>query len=861
MLGQINEQWHVLAPEDTWALVSPYLTQDDLDAFREVALRVLAQRDPLIDLEQSERLAAQMRGQVPPTYSHTMRQGLARTLALLGRSDDPIPASGQRTGSDLARGVVRQLLEEANSDTSYRLWTSLTDVLTLIAEAAPDVFLKALEEGLSGDPPLHVQMFADNIDDSDLLGGGASPHTAFLWALEVLAWSQEHLDDVVDTLARLAAIDPGGRWTNRPAVSLSEILSSWHPNTSADTETRLRVLRSLMQRLPHVARRTLLDLIPDGRGFQTDHPSPRYRDWRKEVVLTRADLVETINAAVDMLLDDLENDPTRFIAFIDKIDDIPPGHRASFIDHLKRLGASLTDDESRRSVWEPLRDAVARHREYADAKWALPEEELVLLDEGLAAIAPRAPVDEASWLFKSDWIELGDITRRDDYQAYEAAVLKRRADAVGQVLSEGGLDSVIDLASGTSYPHLVGVALAHHTTELDGEMIPWLSRDQLRQSIAYAYVARRLNQAPEVVDEFLDATDDESSQAMILRATNNPPIAWEKLGALGGSITDEYWKNFSYFGLGDFEHVARAVAGLLGARRYAAALDLIALYGRRSDYGAEIAEQAATALEGLLAAGLDDPELARLGSHQYRVVFDLLARHAEVIGRQRTVNLEWQYFPALGFEADAPALHETLAEDPAFFVELITLLYKRKGGTSAGDDSPSEGVPDDQRRLMASRAFEVLRSWRRCPGTTADGQVDSSALSEWVSEARTRLTEAGRLTVGDQEIGQVLAFAEPDSDGMFPPRSVRDLFETVRSGDIESGFLMGLYNKRGVTSRGLYDGGRQEWELAREAREVSEAAKEWPRTKRLYRVVAEGYERDARRQDLEAERRRRGLPD
>ena len=861
MLGQINEQWHLLSPEDTWGLISPYLTNDDVDAFCDVSLRVLAQRDPLIGLEQGERLAAQMRGEIPPTYSHTLRTGLARTLALMGRSEDPIPVTGQRTGSELARSVVRQLLNDANSDASYGLWTSLTDVLTLIAEAAPSVFLRALDEGLSDDPPLHSRMFADSGDESYPLGGGGSPHTAFLWALEVLAWSQDYLDDVVDILAKLTAIDPGGRWANRPAVSLSEILSSWRPNTSADTETRLRVMRSLVRRHPHVARGVLRDLIPDGHGFQTDHPSPQYRDWRRDVVVTRTDFMETVNAAVDLLLDDLEDDPTRFIAFIDKIDDISSDHRANFVHHLKRLGASLTDDGSRRSVWEPLRDALARHREYADAKWALPEDELVLLDEGLAAIAPRAPVDEVSWLFKSDWIELGDIARRDDYRAHEAAVLERRTHAIGKVLSEGGLDSVLDLASGTSYPHFVGVALAEHTHDVDADMIRWLSQDQLRQSIAYAYVARRLHQAPDAVDEFLDATDDEPSQAMVLRATTNPPIAWEKLGALGDAVAEEYWRNFSYYGLGDFEHVARAVAGLLDAQRYAAALDLIALYDRRSDHGAEIAEHAATALEGLLAAGLGDPELDRLSSHQYRVIFDLLARHTDVIGRQRTVNLEWQYFPALGFEADAPALHEALAEDPAFFVELITLLYKRKGGTSADDDSPSEEMPNDQRRLMASRAFEVLRSWRRCPGTSVDGRVDSTALAEWVSEARSRLTQAGRATVGDQEIGQVLAFAEPDLDGMFPPRSVRELLETVRSDDIESGFLMGLYEKRGVTSRGLYDGGRQEWELAQEAREVSDAANDWPRTKRLYRAVAEGYERHARREDLEAERRRRGLPE
>jgi len=61
-------------------------------------------------------------------------------------------------------------------------------------------------------------------------------------------------------------------------------------------------------------------------------------------------------------------------------------------------------------------------------------------------------------------------------------------------------------------------------------------------------------------------------------------------------------------------------------------------------------------------------------------------------------------------------------------------------------------------------------------------------------------------------------------------------------------------NARGVTSRGVYDGGQQERELAGRYRDWAKAtAGSWPRTSRVLRRLAEDYERDAQREDERAE--------
>jgi len=234
-----------------------------------------------------------------------------------------------------------------------------------------------------------------------------------------------------------------------------------------------------------------------------------------------------------------------------------------------------------------------------------------------------------------------------------------------------------------------------------------------------------------------------------------------------------------------------------------------------------------------------------------------LARHRDEVGRQRVANLEWQFFPALGFDAEAPTLHEALVEDPAFLVELVTICFRP--ATSVEDEGTDDPAYLEQRRALATRAYEVLRSVRRCPGMTGDGQIDATALRNWVTAARAGLESADRLGVGDVQIGEILAFAPPSPDGALIHQAVRELPEDVRSDELDRGLAVGIRNERGVTSRGLLDGGSQEWELARTYAEQAKAAQAWPRTRKLLNGLAEAYEVDARREDQEAERRHQGL--
>jgi hypothetical protein len=135
-----------------------------------------------------------------------------------------------------------------------------------------------------------------------------------------------------------------------------------------------------------------------------------------------------------------------------------------------------------------------------------------------------------------------------------------------------------------------------------------------------------------------------------------------------------------------------------------------------------------------------------------------------------------------------------------------------------------------------------------------DGSIDAAALAEWVRVARLELADSDRADIGDEQIGQALSASPEGADGIWPAEPVRNLIEAIGSTSMEAGLHVGLVNGRGVTSRGVYDGGAQEREIASRYRDwARHAAPIWPRTGRVLRLLAEAYERDAREHDLRAE--------
>jgi hypothetical protein len=263
-------------------------------------------------------------------------------------------------------------------------------------------------------------------------------------------------------------------------------------------------------------------------------------------------------------------------------------------------------------------------------------------------------------------------------------------------------------------------------------------------------------------------------------------------------------------------------------------------------------------LDGLLADQTQSAAARDLSTWDFQQLFAYLEAAREHLEAGDLVRLQWSYLPALGYDAKVPALSENLAADPAEFIGIVCTVYRAR--PKGEDEEGAEDQPAEKRdAAMASNAYRVLDAWDAPPGLV-DGVMNAESLRAWLDTAMVLLAERGRTEVGLQHIGQVLGHTPPDTDGSWPGLVVRDLLEEVQLDHLETGLYLHIVNGRGVTSRGLEDGGDQERKLAGDYRAKAEAlADAAPRVAGLFRRIAVSYESDARRNEEDAERFRRGL--
>jgi hypothetical protein len=123
---------------------------------------------------------------------------------------------------------------------------------------------------------------------------------------------------------------------------------------------------------------------------------------------------------------------------------------------------------------------------------------------------------------------------------------------------------------------------------------------------------------------------------------------------------------------------------------------------------ADTAQIAAQALESLIADGIDDPEFSRLEQWDFERLFALLGKYRDHLGAQRVLHIEWQLFPLLGLDADAPTLHAALAEQPIFFAELVS--------TAFGPDTKALVRIQISSHLAMNRSESGAACWPFAPG-------------------------------------------------------------------------------------------------------------------------------------------------
>ena len=845
-LHKVASIWCLTSPKDAWYLIGKYAELEHFDEFGRNLKMVLTTPDPQFELPLGQEWSAWVRGKLPP-YSSWLRVGLCETLSLISNFGDQIGLSiGAASGyvDDLVRNIFRDLK-------TWVGWASVDDVLPLIAAAAPAALLRAVEDFVRETPSEASKLLSD--DSNPSLGG--CRHCGLLWALERIAWRPDYLLRACLALSALANLDPGGRWSNRPASSLRDILG-WieDPYTYASVDLRLTAVDAIITSYPQQAWRLLLTtvqrhhsrIVREGPHIEDAKPT----NWGPE---SQSDLYNYSTGLLDRLLAmAITEEVTRTIELTPNLDVLPDNHQrliVSFIIELAatRLGADR--QHLQQAIGELLMRVSDGYTERSIDANVIKQLEVAFYD-----LQEDDPIKLTEQWFSNQPPKLLGI-KMIDWQQREEAMTRRRDQVVEALVRTLPLQQVLSISGQIERKWDFGFALAGCTSEDQDDDImvgkcTWLDdNSELNVPSLQGYATRKYQaQGRTWLKRALEAaTRNPAKDAIcaflccILPAT---PETWQRVSALGTHVEEIYWTHAHGHpapGTGPLD-VEYALQKLCSVGRSAAALQVIS-----ASQGVKLPGPivAATLSNTVMHFQRRLDQLSTMESYHVERAFDTLDLAGDV-AQAELMRLEWAFLQALEDTIRGPkTLFKSLATEPQTFVQMVCLICHPTTGKSVEVDSNA--------RLMATQAHTLLSRWTYpLPGQSGE-DIGTAELHDWVSETLKLLQQVDRLEVGMDQIGKVLSKAPVDPfDKIWPHIAVRQIVDHHCNDTLEEALRIGKYNARGPSTRSLTDGGKQERDLSAKYSSSSlELQARWPRMADVLRSLSTMYDRDAHRHDTD----------
>lgn len=846
---QIGTSWRLTSPLDAWTQAARYCTKSDFELLKKNYLEGFQQTSSIFELPPTERHRASWYGK-SENHSRWLREGLTQSLILVSVFGEKLNMDTPHNPISWVNGIIHTLLSTDNPE----LWKTLDSEMPLIAEASPSVFLNIVEVLLQQEKSPILALFEE---DPGFMSAH-SYHTGLLWALENIAWMPEYLSQASACLAKLASNDPGGKLSNRPINSLTEIFKPWHPQTLAGLNARVSALQIVLTKETDTGLTLLLRLLPSGHGIA--HPTHKMR-WRllNEILPTAipyAEIYKTHSAIVDMLIEHYDGTEAQLSALLDKADKLQPQERDKILTFIEARVNSI--EHTTNLLWHKLRKELSDHRSHPTADWALPEEELDRYDALYKALEPTDETDKILWLFNEHWPTFpeGHDYETEPIEVREEKINKCREKALSIIYSTYGLDNIIqfiDLIPAEN-AWIIGETSARIVND-EAEILQlcaFLKEDTNKLDFIKRFIFRKsIMHGNSWVYELFNKLKSTESSSKILSRIFLPLIQdeelWNFIDNTDDIIKSEYWRNI-HVNLYNLSNDSKKI-GVLKLIEYGRYVSAISECWRHpEDFETELLIHALQAL-----VNNKPTESIRLNSYEIERIFDELEKRG-VDDKDTLIQLEWAYLPLLNSYGDlkTPRLENELAENPDFFIQVLKLIF------SSENDEESDGDDQDDSFIkktdLSLQAYNLLSNWKKIPGSDDSGNIDEGKLNEWITLVREKAEGIDRLDKADAYIATVLA-QYPEKDMNWPPDAICRAIENIGTGSIRSNFYSAVYNKRGYSSRSVFEGGAREWKISAYFKDLaSKKAASFPQIAAIFESLVRTYEQEANSEDERAKK-------
>ena len=830
-----GRQWRLVDAMDAAVLLLPRLSSAHIERWENLVNDVLLATRPLEGKSATEAPNALINGLRPP-FSSTLTHHVARGIALAAA------ASNRRTGSLANVGrcvdhIVKGLIDKGCENNGGSGFGRLSQNLPFLAEASPGKFLEAIELWLEQqDAGALSDVTQADSDPKRLLS--AAPFIKR--ALQCLTWSPEYFGRAARALVRLGdlAVVEADRHDYVEAVTIA--VAGWSSFGAGGWQEKIDIVTWMLEKCSSFGWPLVEGLVIQTIGF-AHPPKPLFRDWDAEkeslvAIAPAAYRQVVLGAAVRLAGFDAE----RWLYLLRAIGRLPIRDRREVIDVFRGIAAQAKwNSDQSLEIWSFLRTMVSLRQASSDAQSAWIDEELRILVDLLDVLEPAEDPRKFAWLFDYDrCIIIDGLTSKDE--DFSEILQERRDNALTSVI-QGGDVQIRALVEASKNVNCIGEFLARTDSELEPCILSWLDGESpTLHKAASVYVWSRAKQGgmPWVRSILEQGSLSADGERRFVASLPQNTDMWSVIADTDERRFRAYWENVSVFQIEE-KGRCKVLDVLLEYGCAAKAIDLLSIM-----IGVEQWPKASQTVRALSL--LCESMESEGGTALRDDVEELIAWLESEAGDHPDLPMLEFRLLTYGYDRTFPdSLYRMMACQPGFFVDCVKTLH------GSGESQATHAS-----QVYRHGCWKILYYWRRLPGLSDNGTIDGEHLARWVEEARKLLNADGLGGIADTQVGKVLASSPDGRDGMWPAEEVRDLLEDAKSRDLEQGIAVGRYNRRGVASRGILDGGAREWCLALRYREHSrKMSVRWPRTAAVLDGLAEEYELEAKREDEKAEER------
>lgn len=781
--------WKVLDIKSTIEQLSKYIYNNHIDNFANIYLNILGEINPALDLSIDERYMANIYKK-SRAYSAVIRTGVANGMAMLANNQGIFSKCSASKIANTANNTVFRLLSDNENP---KLWMSITDNISLIAQASPAQFLSRLENTLEikNDNPIATgikESSGDSFFQLDYMAG-------LYWALADLSWDKKYFSRASLALAKIATLET--HQTEKKKYSLDTILHTilpWKPKTLASVEVRHSVVEKIVDEHRAVGRELLKDLLPNMTLTTIERELPEWLDITNTLQpVTQQELWKESSYYSNLYIDTAES-LQEIIDAIENVDHLTDDTLPSFTNQLNKRLQNMTDKD-RQVVWGVLLKKINN----LDRRSKDEDERVKILKKIASDIEPEDDLCKSIYLFSNYDHDLIDY---NDWEKGKKELEEKRRQSLLKILNSNNATRQLNkLINQAKIPYTIGSSLGSiDYPSIENMLLPkFLNENKAEKEFIsnfiytrYFYYKGNINW----VDKLDFASWNNEQKILLLLALPFSQSTWELLDAQQNKdLTKEYWNRVDHFRRTDDKYSEAAVRNLLKAKRPLAAIEYIASAIIMGDSSIKQQIDPELCLKALMASLNTTENISGTNNLQYEIgrVFKYLYDNIDYT-KTNLWETEWAYLKLFGKHGigQPRALIYRIANDADFFCDLIN-IYK-----SDPHDTKHQELNEAIRYRLSKVLSLSFNDFMIMPGIDQYGTFREDNFTAWIHKVEEICKTSEHLDFAQSVIGGYLINSPEDKSGLWINKTVAKILDRNDSAPMRSGYGRGVYNSRGV---------------------------------------------------------------